>query len=115
MLAAIRNPYVNIIAHPTGRLISKREGYEVDLDKVIAVCAETGTALEINCYYDRLDLSDLYCKKAKEAGVMIALSNDAHDPEQIWLIALGLGIARRGWLQAKEVINTFSVDKLKVL
>ena len=65
MLAAIRNPYVNIIAHPTGRLISKREGYEVDLDKVIAVCAETGTALEINCYYDRLDLSDLYCKRQK--------------------------------------------------
>ena len=113
MLAAIRNPYVNIIAHPTGRLISKREGYEVDLDKVIAVCAETGTALEINCYYDRLDLSDLYCKKAKEAGVMIAISTDAHHLDQMWMIELGVGIARRGWLEAKNVINTFSIDKLK--
>lgn len=113
MLAAIRNPYVNIIAHPTGRLISKREGYEVDMDKVIEACAETGTALEINCYYDRLDLSDLYCKKAKEAGVMIAISTDAHHLDQMWMIELGVGIARRGWLEAKNVINTFSIDKLK--
>jgi DNA polymerase (family X) len=113
MIAAIRNPYVNIIAHPTGRLISKREGYEVDIDKVIEVCAETGTALEINCYYDRLDLSDIYCRKAREAGVMIAISTDAHHIDQMWMIELGIGIARRGWLEAKDVINTFSVDKLK--
>ena len=113
MIAAIRNPYVNVIAHPTGRLISRREGYEVDLAKVIDTCAETGTALEINCYYDRLDLNDIHCRKAKEAGVMIAISTDAHHLDQMWMIALGVGIARRGWLEAKEVINTFSVDKLK--
>ncbi|HHT9146017.1 MAG: DNA polymerase/3'-5' exonuclease PolX [Candidatus Brocadiaceae bacterium] len=113
MIAAIRNPYVNVIAHPTGRLISRREGYEVNLDKVIDTCAETGTALEINCYYDRLDLNDIYCRKAKEAGVMIAISTDAHHLDQMWMIELGVGIARRGWLEAKEVINTFSVDKLK--
>jgi DNA polymerase (family 10) len=113
MIAAIRNPYVNIIAHPTGRLISKREGYEVDIDKVMEVCADTGTALEINCYYDRLDLNDIYCRKAKEAGVMIAISTDAHHIDQMWMIELGIGIARRGWLEAKDVINTFSVDKLK--
>jgi len=113
MIAAIRNPYVNVIAHPTGRLISRREGYDVNLDKVIDTCAETGTALEINCYYDRLDLNDIYCRKAKEAGVMIAISTDAHHLDQMWMIALGVGIARRGWLEAKEVINTFSVDKLK--
>ncbi len=113
MLAAARNPYVNIIAHPTGRLISKREGYEVDLDKVLDVCAETGTALEINCFYDRLDLNDVNCRKAKERGVMIAISTDAHHLEQMWMIELGVGIARRGWLEAKDVINTFSVDRLK--
>jgi len=113
MVAAIRNPYVNVIAHPTGRLISRREGYEVNLDKVIDVCAETGTALEINCYYDRLDLNDIHCMKAKEAGVMIAISTDAHHLDQMWMIELGVGIARRGWLEAKDVINTFSVDKLK--
>lgn len=113
MIAAIRNPYVNIIAHPTGRLISKREGYEVDLDKVIEACAETGTALEINCFYDRLDLNDINCRKAKESGVMIAISTDAHHVDQMWMIELGVGIARRGWLEARDVINTFSVDKLK--
>ncbi|MEP9410665.1 MAG: DNA polymerase/3'-5' exonuclease PolX [Candidatus Brocadia sp.] len=113
MIAAIRNPYVNVIAHPTGRLISKREGYEVDLDRVIEACAETGTALEINCFYDRLDLNDINCRKAKEAGVMIAISTDAHHVDQMWMVELGVGIARRGWLEAKDVINTLSVDKLK--
>ena len=112
MIAAIRNPYVNIIAHPTGRLISKREGYEVDLDKVIAACAETGTALEINCFYDRLDLSDINCRKAKDAGVMIAISTDAHHTDQMWMMELGVGIARRGWLEARDVINTLPLDKL---
>lgn len=113
MIAAIRNPYVNIIAHPTGRLIGKREGYEIDLDKVMEACVETGTALELNCYYDRLDLNDSNCKKAKETGVMIAISTDAHHVDQMWMIELGVGIARRGWLEARDVINTFSVDKLK--
>lgn len=113
MIAAIRNPYVNIIAHPTGRLISKREGYEIDMDKVIEACLETGTALEINCYYDRLDLNDINCRKAKESGVMIAISTDAHHVDQMWMMELGVGIARRGWLEAKDVINTLSVDKVK--
>ncbi|HHT9129802.1 MAG TPA: DNA polymerase/3'-5' exonuclease PolX [Candidatus Brocadiaceae bacterium] len=113
MVAAIRNPYVNIIAHPTGRLISRREGYEVDLDRIMEVCVETRTALEINCFYDRLDLNDINCRKAKDLGVMIAISTDAHHVDQMWMIELGVGIARRGWLEAKDVINTFTVDKVK--
>ncbi|MDN3509959.1 MAG: DNA polymerase/3'-5' exonuclease PolX [Candidatus Jettenia sp.] len=113
MIAAIRNPYVNIIAHPTGRLIGKREGYEVDLDKVMEACVETGTALELNCYYDRLDLNDSNCRKAKEIGVMIAINTDAHHVDQMWMIELGVGIARRGWLEAKNVINTFLLHDLK--
>lgn len=112
MIDAIRNPYVNIIAHPTGRLISKREGYEIDMNKVIAACAETGTALEINCFYDRLDLNDINCRKAKEAGVKIAISTDAHHVDQMWMMELGVGIARRGWLEARDVINTLPLDKL---
>lgn len=114
IIAAIRNPYVNIIAHPTGRLIGKREGYEVDLDKVMEACIETGTALELNCYYDRLDLNDTNCRKAKEMGVMIAINTDAHHVDQLWMMELGVGIARRGWLEAKNVINTFSLKDLKV-
>lgn len=113
MVAAIHNHYVNIIAHPTGRLISKREGYEIDMDKVIGACSETGTALEINCCYDRLDLNDINCRKAKESGVMIAISTDAHHVDQMWMMELGVGIARRGWVEKKNVINTLFIDKLK--
>ncbi|MCF6148747.1 MAG: DNA polymerase/3'-5' exonuclease PolX [Candidatus Kuenenia sp.] len=113
MITAIRNPYVNIIAHPTGRLISKRVGYDVDIEKVMEACAETGTALEINCYYDRLDLNDVYCKKAKEMGVKIAICTDSHHVDQMWMMELGVGIARRGWLEPQDVINTYSLDKLK--
>jgi len=113
MITAIQNPYVNVIAHPTGRLISRREGYEVDLDKVMDACAATGTALEINCFYDRLDLDDVNCRKAKERGVKIAISTDAHHLDQMWMIELGVGIARRGWLEAKDVINTFPLERLK--
>lgn len=113
MITAIRNPYVNIIAHPTGRLISKRVGYDVDIEKVMEACAETGTALEVNCYYDRLDLNDVYCKKAKEMGIKIAISTDSHHVDQMWMMELGVGIARRGWLEPQDVINTYSLDKLK--
>ncbi|GJQ48740.1 DNA polymerase type-X / 3'-5' exodeoxyribonuclease [Candidatus Kuenenia stuttgartiensis] len=113
MIAAIQNPFVNIIAHPTGRLISKRVGYDVDIEKVLDACAETDTALEINCYYDRLDLNDIYCKKAKERGVKIAISTDSHHTDQMWMMELGVGIARRGWLESQDVINTFSLEKLK--
>ncbi|MGQ3685204.1 MAG: DNA polymerase/3'-5' exonuclease PolX [Candidatus Loosdrechtia sp.] len=113
IIAAVHNPYVNIIAHPTGRLISKRAGYEVDLDEVMKACAETGTALELNCYYDRLDLDDANCRKAKESGVMISISTDAHHRDQMWMMELGVGIARRGWLEAKNVINTFTLPDLK--
>ncbi|MCF6157472.1 MAG: DNA polymerase/3'-5' exonuclease PolX [wastewater metagenome] len=113
MVAAIHNPYVNIIAHPTGRLIGKREAYEIDLDKVIEACAGTGTALELNCYYDRLDLDDSNCRKAKDAGVMISISTDSHNVDQMWMMELGVGIARRGWLEARNVINTLSLDDLK--
>ncbi len=112
VLAAIRNPYVNVIVHPTGRLISSREGYELDMDRVMEACAETGTALEINSHFDRLDLNDINARKAKQMGVKVAVSTDSHYLEQLWQMELGLGVARRGWLEAKDIINTYPLEKL---
>lgn len=112
ILAAMHNPYVNIIVHPTGRLLSQREGYEVDMDKIMVAAAKTGTALEINCFWDRLDLNDVNARKAKEMGVKIAISTDAHHLDQMWMMQLGVGVARRAWLEKEDVINTWHIKKL---
>lgn len=113
ILRAVENPYVTIIGHPTGRVITSREGYDVDLEEVVYACARTGTAMELNSYYDRLDLNDVNCKMAKDAGVKIAISTDTHHIEQLWMMELGVGIARRGWLETKDVINSWTLEKLK--
>jgi DNA polymerase (family 10) len=109
---AMENPYVDIIAHPTGRLISKREGYEVDLDKVIEKAAKTKTAIEINAYYDRLDIPDIYCQKAKKLGVKFIIGTDAHHLNQMWMMKLGVGVARRGWLEQEDIINTYDIHEV---
>jgi len=111
--SAMRNPYVNIIAHPTGRLIGEREPYAVDLDAVMQVAKETGTALEINAYYQRLDLNDIYARKAQESGVMLSLGTDSHHTHQFWMMQLGVGVARRGWVTKSNVLNTYPLVKLK--
>ncbi len=112
MVAAMKNPRVHIIGHPTGRLISRREGYEVDLDRVMEAARDTGTALEINAYYDRIDLSDLNCRKAKELGVTLSIGTDSHRLEQLEFMTFGLGAARRGWLEKKDLLNTLTVPRL---
>jgi len=112
-LAALRNPFVDVIGHPTGRLISRREGFEVDIDAVIAAAAETGTALEVNSYWDRLDLSDLNVKKAIDQGVKISINTDAHHPEHLPMMSLGVGTARRGWAKKTDVINAMSYEELR--
>jgi DNA polymerase (family X) len=112
ILAAIGNPYVNIIVHPTGRLMSQREGYEVDMGKIMDAAAKTGTALEINSFWDRLDLNDVNTRKAKEMGVKVAISTDAHHMGQMWMMQLGVGVARRAWLEKEDVINTWPIKKL---
>lgn len=112
ILAAMENPYIDIIAHPTGRLISKREGYEVDLDKIMRKAAETSKALEINAYPSRLDLSDINARKAIEMGVMLAINTDAHHPDHLPYMKLGVGTARRGWLESKNVLNTMTCEEL---
>ncbi len=112
ILKAMENPYVHAIAHPTGRLISTREGYRVDIDRVIEKAAETGTALEINAYYDRLDLCDIHVRKAKELGVKLAIGTDAHNLGQLWMISLGVGVARRGWCESSDLLNTLGYEEI---
>ncbi|MCD6170698.1 MAG: DNA polymerase/3'-5' exonuclease PolX [Candidatus Latescibacteria bacterium] len=112
MISAMENPHVDVIAHPTGRLISSREGYEVDVDQIMAKAAETHTALEINSYYDRLDLSDINCMKAKQMGVKLSIGTDAHHIDQLWAIRLGVAVARRAWLGGNDLLNTLSLPRL---
>jgi DNA polymerase (family 10) len=109
---AIENPHVDIIAHPTGRLIGKREPYQVDMDKLMDACKACGKALELNSYPERLDLSDLNCRKAKEKGVKIVISTDAHRDKHLDWISFGIATARRGWVEPGNVINTLSLSRL---
>ena len=112
LIAAIRNPYVTIIAHPSGRLIGERDPYDVDMDAVFRAARETGTALEINAYPLRLDLNDVYAKKAKDMGVPIVISTDTHVTNQFEFMRYGVSIARRGWLGKKDVLNTLPYKDL---
>ncbi len=112
IIRAMENPYVHVIGHPTGRLISQREGYQVDIDRVIEKAAETGTALEINAYYDRLDLRDVNVRKANEMGVKLSIGTDTHNIGQLWMMVLGVGTARRGWSTPDAIINTMSYEEL---
>ena len=112
IVAAMKNPYVSIIAHPTGRLIGERDAYEVDMDKILKTAKETCTAMEINAYPLRLDLSDIYAKKARELGIPIVISTDAHVTTQFSFMSYGVSIARRSWLEKKDVVNTLEVNQL---
>jgi DNA polymerase (family 10) len=112
ILRAMRNPYVNILGHPTGRLLGEREAYEVDLEQVIRAARDTGTILEINSFPQRLDLDDIHCKRAKELGAMMAIGTDSHTNSQLETMSLGVAVARRGWLERKDLLNTYSLDDL---
>ncbi len=106
LVAAIRNPLVSVIAHPTGRLLGEREAYDVDMDAVFREAARRGTAMEINSYPMRLDLSDAHAREAKRRGIPIVISTDTHVRTQLDFMAYGVAIARRGWLGKKDVLNT---------
>jgi DNA polymerase (family 10) len=110
IVRAMRNPYVHIIGHLTGRLLREREGYEVNLDEILKVSVETGTALEINAYPQRLDLNDIGCRRAKELGAKVAINTDAHVLHQFDYMELGVAVARRGWLEKEDVLNTLDVE-----
>lgn len=112
ILRAMENPYVTVIAHPSGRLISRREGYDVDLEKVIEGAQKSGKALELNAYYDRLDLNESYLKKAREKKVKISLGTDTHYAQGLQMIRFGVGIARRAWLEKRDILNCLSCEDL---
>ena len=110
-LAAIRNPHVDIIAHPTGRLIGEREGADLDMEPIFRAAAETGTALEVNSYPKRLDLCDVHVRRALELGVKLAISSDAHDVSGFAVLPFGVATARRGWATAADVLNACSAEE----
>jgi DNA polymerase (family 10) len=112
MVAAMKNPYVSIIGHPSGRLIGEREAYELDMEKVLKTAKETGTAFEINAYPLRLDLNDTFARRAKDMGIPIVISTDTHTIDQLGYMSYGVSIARRGWLEKEDVINTFGLHML---
>ncbi len=112
IVKAIENPNVDIIAHPTGRLIGKREPYQVDMDKIMDACKANGKMLELNAYPERLDLSDINCRRAKEKGVKIAISTDAHSTAHLEWMKFGVATARRGWIEPRDVINTMPLTRL---
>lgn len=109
---ALDHPYVNLIAHPTGRLIGRREGYQVDVDKLIERAKETNTALEVNANPNRLDLSSEWVNKAQEMGVTIAINTDAHNYKMFDHMKYGVSTARKGWIKPETVMNTWSKEKL---
>ncbi|MGB3728604.1 MAG: DNA polymerase/3'-5' exonuclease PolX [Thermodesulfobacteriota bacterium] len=112
ILTALENPYVHALGHPTGRLINQRDPYDVDIDLLIEAALKHDKALEVNSSYQRLDLKDLHVKKAVEAGVKIIISTDAHRPEGLLQMRYGIGTARRGWVQKKDVLNALEFDEL---
>jgi DNA polymerase (family 10) len=112
IIRAMKNPNVDIISHPTGRLIQKRGEYEIDFEKILKVAKETGTILEINSYPERLDLNDINIKKAKEMGVKMIINTDAHHVDQMRFIEFGIAQARRGWTEKEDIINSWSLEKM---
>lgn len=113
VVAALKHPLVHALAHPTGRLIGEREPYAIDMQAVIRTAAENGKALEINAYYKRLDLNDIQTRAAKEAGVKILIGTDAHIVDQMDYLPLGVAVARRGWCEKENVLNTFSYKEFR--
>lgn len=112
IIKAMKNKNVDIISHPTGRLIQKRGEYEIDFEKILKVAKETGTILEINSYPERLDLNDINIKKAKEMGVKMVINTDAHHVDQMRFIEYGVAQARRGWAEKEDIINCWPLEKL---
>jgi DNA polymerase (family 10) len=111
MLAAIENPYTQIIGHPTGRVLLRRDPLDYDMEKVLEACAKYGVAMECNSYPDRLDLKDVYLRMCKDRGVKVVISTDSHNAANLSLIRYGVTTARRGWLEKKDVINTLPTEQ----
>lgn len=115
IVRAMENPNASVIAHPTGRMIRTRQPYEVDMERVMEAAKDNGCFLELNADPNRLDLNDVHCKMAKEMGVKISISTDAHSTSGLDNMRFGVGQARRGWLEKGDVINTHTLKQLKKL
>ena len=115
VLRAMDDRYCNIVAHPTGRLLGERPGYPIDLGRVMEAAKERGCFLELNAHPGRLDLDDIHCKQAKDIALKVAISTDAHSTAGLNAMRFGIGQARRGWLEAKDVLNTRPWPELKKL
>lgn len=115
IIKALDNPYVNILAHPVGRLINERKPYEVNMEKIMEEAKDKGCFLELNAHPDRLDLSDSHCQMAREKGIKVAINTDAHSLSGLDFMRFGVGQARRGWLEPSDVLNTYSLEELKKL
>jgi DNA polymerase (family X) len=113
ILKALDNPHVHILAHPTGRLLEQREPYDVDMQKIIRQAKACGVALEVNAHPNRLDLSDAYCRMAKEEGALVSIDSDAHSTFELEMLRFGVGQARRGWLEKSDLLNTRSLKELR--
>ena len=111
MIAAIENPYAQIIGHPTGRLLLRRDPLDYDMEKILEACAKHGVAMECNSYPDRLDLKDVYLRMCKDRGVKVVISTDSHSAANLAFIRHGVTMARRGWLEKKDVINTLPTEQ----
>ena len=112
IIRAMKNPNVDIISHPTGRILKRRDEYQIDFDKILRVAKETGTILEINSFPERLDLNAENIRRAKEAGVKMVINTDSHHKDQLRFIEFGIAQARRGWAEKGDIINTQPLEKL---
>jgi len=112
LVRAISHPLVNVLFHPTGRLIQKREPYELDMEEIIKAAKKYHVALELDSYPERMDLRDVYVRQAVQAGVKITIDSDAHAPSHLRYLELGVATARRGWASKNDVLNTLPVEKL---
>ena len=113
VVTALRNPYVNIFAHPTTRLLGSRDPIALDLEAVMDAAAGSGTALEVNAYPNRMDLNGAYARMAKEKGCMLAIDTDSHAHGQLGNMRFGVGLARRGWLEPDQVVNCWPLDRVR--
>jgi DNA polymerase (family X) len=112
-LRAIENPHVDIIGHLTGRMILKRSGYPVDIEAIVNAAARHGVALEINSQAYRLDLNDVHARLARQRGVDIVISSDSHSRDAFSVLRWGVMVARRAWLQPRDVLNTLPFDEFR--
>jgi DNA polymerase (family 10) len=113
ILRAMDNPHCRILGHPTGRLINQRLPYEIEMERIMRAALERHCYLEVNAQPDRLDLNDVHCRMACELGVKLAISTDAHRTSELDFMRFGVAQARRGWIEASDVVNTRSLDDLK--